>query len=82
MYPAMLIAPLLLALGTGHAGHTSSVQQSTVTSTSVPTIDPKTWTTEGAAIPDLELPRVDGDGTVSLASFRGKKLLLIQFASW
>ncbi|MEM1448440.1 MAG: hypothetical protein AAF957_11935 [Planctomycetota bacterium] len=40
------------------------------------------WTTVGARIPDLELPLIDGSGTFDLASLRGKKVLLVQFASW
>lgn len=49
---------------------------------SVTEIDPAVWTTTGARIPSLELPRVDGNGTVDLADLRGRKLLLVQFASW
>lgn len=46
-------------------------------------IDPAVWTTAGARIPSLELPRIDGGGeTVDLADLRGRKLLLVQFASW
>lgn len=33
-------------------------------------------------IPDLELPRIDRSGTLKLSDLRGKKLLLIHFASW
>lgn len=40
------------------------------------------WFEVGQRIPTLELPRVDGGGTVDLADLRGRKLLLIQFASW
>lgn len=40
------------------------------------------WTTSGSAIPDIELPRVDGKGLVRLKNYEGKRLLLIQFASW
>lgn len=35
----------------------------------------------GEAFPDLRLPTIDG-GTLSLSSLRGRKLLLIEFASW
>ena len=49
---------------------------------SVTEIDPAVWGTVGARIPSLELPLIDGNGTVDLADLRGKKLLLIQFASW
>jgi hypothetical protein len=45
-------------------------------------IDPVVWTTPGARIPDIELPRVDGQGLVRLKDYEGKKLLLIHFASW
>lgn len=42
----------------------------------------ESWNTAGAAIPDVALPRIDGGGVVDLASLRGRKLLLIHFASW
>ena len=45
-------------------------------------LDPQTWVTEGRVVPDLELPLIDGSGVFDLASLRGKKVLLIQFASW
>lgn len=45
-------------------------------------IDPTVWTTVGSVVPELELPLVDGSGVFSLSSLRGKKILLIQFASW
>jgi hypothetical protein len=32
--------------------------------------------------PDFVLPRIDNREAVSLAQFRGKKVLLIHFASW
>ncbi len=37
---------------------------------------------EGDFLVDLELPTVDGERTIRLSSLRGKKLLLVQFASW
>ncbi|MCP3917552.1 MAG: hypothetical protein GY711_18565 [bacterium] len=37
---------------------------------------------KGRFLPDLELPTIDGERTVRLSSLRGKKLLLVQFASW
>ena len=49
---------------------------------SVSWIDPSVWTTPGSRIPDVELPRVDGEGLVRLSDYEGKRLLLIQFASW
>lgn len=30
----------------------------------------------------LRLPTVEGDRTIDLAAYRGKRLLLIEFASW
>ena len=32
--------------------------------------------------PSIELPRIDGKGTIDLAQYKGRRLLLIQFASW
>ena len=39
------------------------------------------WTV-GEPIPDLRLPTIDGSQTLDLAELRGKKLMLVQFASW
>jgi peroxiredoxin len=36
----------------------------------------------GEKHPDFTLPRIDDGARVSLSDFRGKKVLLIQFASW
>jgi len=36
----------------------------------------------GEKHPDFTLPRIDNGAPVSLSNFRGKKVLLIQFASW
>ena len=36
----------------------------------------------GEPLPELRLPTIDGQQTVDLAQFRGKRLLLIEFASW
>ena len=36
----------------------------------------------GQLFPDLELPTVDGSRTVRLSDLRGRRLLLIEFASW
>lgn len=35
----------------------------------------------GEPLPDLSLPTVEGD-TLALSAYRGRKLLLIEFASW
>ena len=36
----------------------------------------------GEPLPHVHLPTLDGEREVDLASFRGTKLLLIEFASW
>lgn len=36
----------------------------------------------GDRLLDLELPTIDGERTIRLSALRGRKLLLIQFASW
>ena len=36
----------------------------------------------GQRHPDLTLPRIDTREAVSLSQFRGRKVLLIHFASW
>lgn len=36
----------------------------------------------GKKHPDFTLPRIDSREPVSLSDFRGKKVLLMQFASW
>ena len=36
----------------------------------------------GQRHPDFTLPDISGGKPVSLSDFRGKKVLLIQFASW
>jgi hypothetical protein len=36
----------------------------------------------GQRHPDFTLPRISDRAPVSLSDFRGKKVLLIQFASW
>ena len=36
----------------------------------------------GERHPDFTLPAIDNRTPTSLSSFRGKKVLLIQFASW
>ena len=36
----------------------------------------------GQPLPHVHLPTIDGDQEVDLSVFRGKKLLLLEFASW
>ena len=36
----------------------------------------------GRPHPEIVLPRIDNGESVSLSDFRGKKVLLIHFASW
>lgn len=33
-------------------------------------------------VPDLELPTIDGRSTVNLGSLEGRKVIVLQFASW
>lgn len=47
-----------------------------------PEIDQAAWTTVGRQVPSIELPRIDGNGTLDLADLRGRKVLLVQFAAW
>lgn len=39
-------------------------------------------TEEGQFYPDVELPTIDGKRTLRLSELRGKRLLLLDFASW
>jgi len=47
---------------------------------------PPLATEVGAMLPALELPRIalagDAEGSLNLATLRGKRVLLLQFASW
>lgn len=36
----------------------------------------------GEPAPSIVLPTIQGEETVDLSAYRGKKVLLIQFASW
>ena len=36
----------------------------------------------GELYPEVRLPTIDGERTISLHGLRGKKVLLIEFASW
>ena len=36
----------------------------------------------GKPVPPLRLPTIDGKRTIDLRSLSGKKVLLIEFASW
>ena len=36
----------------------------------------------GQPLPHVHLPTIDGKEEIDLSSFRGKKLLLVEFASW
>jgi peroxiredoxin len=50
--------------------------------TTFPAVAEKYAPKVGAIHPDFTLPRIDDRQPVSLSDFRGKKVLLIQFASW
>lgn len=43
---------------------------------------PERGFTVGQRLPELVLPTITGDGVVSLSELRGRRLLLVQFASW
>ena len=36
----------------------------------------------GQLVPDIVLPTIDGEGVVRLSDLRGRRVLLIEFASW
>ncbi len=36
----------------------------------------------GQLVPDITLPTIDGEGVVRLSDLRGRRVLLIEFASW
>ncbi len=36
----------------------------------------------GEPLPELRLPTIDAKETIDLVQFRGKRILLIEFASW
>jgi len=36
----------------------------------------------GEPRPELRLPTIDGSATIDLAQYRGKRVLLIEFAAW
>ena len=42
----------------------------------------RSFTTVGRSLPSVTLPTIDGSDVVSLGELRGRKLLLLQFASW
>ncbi len=76
-----LLALAATLQGTATAAPMPSMEPAPTVAPASP-LDPAVWTTPGTRIPDLELPRVDGGGLVRLADFEGRRLLLIQFASW
>ena len=45
-------------------------------------VAPQVGTDVGERFPDLELPRVDGAGSLRLSDLRGRRVLLVEFASW
>lgn len=47
-----------------------------------PGADPPRGFEVGQRLPELVLPTIDGERAISLADLRGRRLLLIQFASW
>ena len=67
----IMLLPLLLVAALGQEPAASPIAS-----------DPAVWVTEGQSVPSVALPRIDGSGVFELDSLRGKKVLLIQFASW
>lgn len=45
-------------------------------------VEPGSAPEVGAPYPALRLPTIDGKSTIDLRQLRGKKVLLIEFASW
>ena len=79
------LTPLALTSLTALAGFGQETTRPPVRESSahaVPRADPGVWRSVGSKVPSIELPRVDGGGLVDLAAFEGKKVLLLQFASW
>jgi hypothetical protein len=52
-----------------------------VTAADMPDV-PKIGRDVGQMFPQIVLPSLDGKRTLALSDFRGKKVLLIEFASW
>ncbi len=44
--------------------------------------EPEVGMEVGQRYPDLALPSLDGSGPLSVSHFRGRKIILFQFASW
>lgn len=84
MLSTLLSLTLAVTVSVGSAAQKAQEkpQENPQQADSMSPIDPAAWTTPGRRIPDVELPRVDGRGLVRLSDFEGKRLLLIQFASW
>ena len=66
----LVFASALILLMNNNDCHAQPVQQ------------PSVGTEVGQFFPDFKLPSLEGDNLLSLSSFRGKRVLLIQFASW
>ena len=66
----LVFASALILLMNNNDCHSQPVQQ------------PSVGTEVGQFFPDFKLPSLEGDNLLSLSSFRGKRVLLIQFASW
>ncbi|MFT5153519.1 MAG: hypothetical protein ACI841_003520, partial [Planctomycetota bacterium] len=60
---------------------TFAQDQAVAAQDSVPQTQVFGWGT-GQLLPDIELPRIDGQGNMRLSSLRGQRVILIQFASW
>jgi hypothetical protein len=55
----------------------------TTLSSSLPTVNASGGGVEvRQQYPDVVLPALDGSGPLSVSHFRGRKIILLQFASW
>jgi hypothetical protein len=73
----MMIA-WILALGLAATPLTATAQDAS----DAPALAPRPLPKVGRPYGELVLPTLDGSRTVSLDVYRGRKVLLIEFASW
>lgn len=71
MMTVLILASLLLA-GLAHEGWADAAAGE----------GPRVGREEGEIYPPVVLPSLDGKRTLSLSEYAGKKVLLVQFASW
>lgn len=76
-----MILPGLLAL-VGALATLQAAPDSSPDASPAPPPEPRTPWVVGEPLPHVHLPDVTTNACVDLARYRGKKLLLIEFASW